>query len=54
MKGKLTGMAKKDPWDREDFWEVMLDGFDQLSIPDQISFWRKALRRGRQLCSTPS
>ena len=53
-KGKLTGMAKKDPWDREDFWEVMLDGFDQLSIPDQISFWRKALRRGRQLCSTPS
>jgi acid phosphatase class B len=28
-------MAEKDPWDREDFWEVMLDRFDQLSIPEQ-------------------
>jgi acid phosphatase class B len=40
-------MAEKDPWDREDFWEVLLDGFDQMAIPEQIAFMAESIARGK-------
>jgi hypothetical protein len=40
-------MAEKDPWDREDFWEVILEGFDQLSIPEQIGFMMQSIANGK-------
>ena len=40
-------MPEKDPWDREDFWEVILDGFDQMPIPKQIGFMEQSIGNGK-------
>jgi hypothetical protein len=40
-------MPEQDPWDREDFWEVLLDSFDQFPISKQIAFMAQSIGNGK-------